>query len=382
MAARRAHFPRLLVFIGFFASAFAGEYAAAQQGGPNFKVGNTDAVSVHMRKGPSNRSTVIAYVPPSTVVAGAGQCTDRWCKVTFKENEGWRFRRYLAETAEPATPPFGAAEAATQPAPGLLKVAPDAPQAGIPVQELPGDGMPVIGTIPADAGGIADLKQCLLAWCRVRLGNLEGWVPAGTLVREDGQPFEPTETGGLAEALARAERDRRAPTDAEPERTAALPQSAGTEKPSLGRPGTYNLAGVAAGGTLSLRGEPSETSVIVGSVPFDASNIEGMKQCVKKWCLVRYRGVTGFILRRHLVRADTQPNLRYRVDGVAFDAAVEVFAFPGPDAEVVGSIPPFATGLVPIGNCDRAWCHIRYFGVVGWVNTRFLVQEEPTGAAN
>lgn len=329
-----------------------------------------------MRQGPSNRTRVIAYVPPQTIVPATGDCTRLWCKVVFKEKEGWIYRPFLIETA------LQAAEAGDR-----LQSAPVGAPA-VSVQEFPGGNMPVIGFIPAGVTGIIDLKRCLQTWCRVRYKELEGWVSASELRRENGLPFEPAAADPDAAPGDRSDETSPAPqtvSEDGPERTAALP-AAKQEDASVqvrpGRPGTYTVAGIPAGGALALRAEPSPTSPIAGSVPYDAHTIEGMKQCVKQWCLVRYKGVTGYILRRHLVDADSASRPQYRVGGLDFDSVVQVYAFPGGDAEVVGSIPPFATGLAQIGSCDRVWCHVQYFGLVGWVNSRFLVAETPGRTAN
>jgi SH3-like domain-containing protein len=131
-----------------------------------------------------------------------------------------------------------------------------------------------------------------------------------------------------------------------------------------------------------LRSEASREAQVVGAVPADATEIYGLRQCIRDWCLVEYRGISGFILRRHLRDAAMSGAPRYRIDGLPFEGQVEVRSFPAQEADVVGALPSYASGIEPIGGCDRDWCHIRYFAVVGWVNTRHLVTEQGNRLSN
>jgi SH3-like domain-containing protein len=350
----------------------------------NYRVGNTDAAAVHMRQGPSNRTTVIAYIPPQTIVARAGDCQPNWCRVAFKDKEGWVFRRYLIDKNEQPSPLDAVgADSATAPQggvadeddPAVLRAAPANGAPAVTIREFPGDAMPVVGTIPANSSDIVDLKRCVQSWCLVRYGDVAGWVANYELVREDDDQADATATP------APAAEPPPAPKAPDVERTAALQPLSRVDARSPGDLTKYVLAGVPAGGSLVLRRDATDHAAVVGSVPSDAE-IFGLKQCVRQWCLVQYRDASGYILRRHLARADAPASIRYRVDGVSFDTEIEVHEFPGRDATVIGTLPSYATGIVPIGNCDREWCHVRYFGIVGWVGTRFLVIEQPGRAAN
>lgn len=66
----------------------------------SFRVNNVDrAERINMRKSPSNKSKIVAYIPPEGRLEGTGQCNARWCEVTYKDLSGWVFRKYL--TPEP-----------------------------------------------------------------------------------------------------------------------------------------------------------------------------------------------------------------------------------------------------------------------------------------
>ena len=51
---------------------------------------------------------------------------------------------------------------------------------------------------------------------------------------------------------------------------------------------------------------------------------------------------------------------------------MKVFSFGGSDADIVGEIPYYAVGVVPIGDCNGEGCHVRYLGLVGFVDARRL----------
>ena len=59
---------------------------------------------------------------------------------------------------------------------------------------------------------------------------------------------------------------------------------------------------------------------------------------------------------------------------------MKVFSYGARDADVVGEIPFYASGIVPVGDCNGEWCHVRYLGLVGFVDTlRLRSQTSPQG---
>jgi SH3-like domain-containing protein len=62
----------------------------------------------------------------------------------------------------------------------------------------------------------------------------------------------------------------------------------------------------------------------------------------------------------------------YQVAGIGLLDKLEVIDSPTNDGGVVGHIPAYATGIVPIGRCDDSWCHVRYLGLAGWVRGKYL----------
>ena len=66
-------------------------------------------------------------------------------------------------------------------------------------------------------------------------------------------------------------------------------------------------------------------------------------------------------------------SLEFRVAGVAKNDVLNMRAAPNADASVVSRIPPSASGIVRLGDCNE-WCHVRYQGKVGWVSSRYIAE--------
>jgi uncharacterized protein YraI len=64
----------------------------------------------------------------------------------------------------------------------------------------------------------------------------------------------------------------------------------------------------------------------------------------------------------------------YRVVHVDGDDVLNIRTGPYGGARIVGAIPPGGRGVELIGDC-RTWCPVRYNGVTGWVNGRYLAVE-------
>ena len=140
---------------------------------------------------------------------------------------------------------------------------------------------------------------------------------------------------------------------------------------------SYRLIGLKAVESLPMREEPSDTARVVGALSSSATGIAGLENCVRQWCLIELNGVRGYVQSRFLGRMEEAPAPRYGVEG---ESHVKVFSFGGADADVVGEIPFYAGGIVPIGDCNAEWCHVRYLGLVGFVETgRLRPQPSPEG---
>ena len=69
----------------------------------------------------------------------------------------------------------------------------------------------------------------------------------------------------------------------------------------------------------------------------------------------------------------------YAVVGVALDDELNLRAAPGADQAVVGTIPPYASGLQVTGRGRRAgsaiWAPLPYQGLEGWANSAYLARQ-------
>lgn len=227
----------------------------------------------------------------------------------------------------------------------------------------PSGGSPVIAVVPQNAL-LTSQAPCSGAWCAVEYNGRRGWVFRQFLVPADLQPARAPllpEKPAMAASLNLDPAPAVAPPQSPPEDTAGA---------------SYSLIGLSADGFLPVREGPLDSARIVGVLPASANGIADLKTSVRQWRLVEHKGVKGYVQSRFLARSDTAAR-RYGIDG---SRDLKVFDFGGPDADVVGEIPFYATGIVPIGECGGDWCHIRYLGLVGYVDMRGLRPEvEPAG---
>ncbi|WP_088345999.1 MULTISPECIES: SH3 domain-containing protein [Rhodomicrobium] len=334
---------------------------------------------IHLRTHPNNRAKILAYIPGDARGLEGGACSGNWCPIEFRGMNGWVYRHFI----EPDDDDDADTEAAAKPKPApaaapLLSESEPVLGAGlkkplqlvstdgrpIPIYAFPNDALPVAGRLSADTAVVEGLGSCIRTWCNVRAGELVGWISNSNLKPEDAALAHESTA-----ALAPAE-----PEDKSLSRT--LPTAA--LGPALAKPlgdtdtKTYTLAGLAGQSSLPMRAEPGSSAAIVAWIPNDAKDVEGLRKCVDSWCLVRYGESTGWVARRHLADAAIEASQSFQVSGLALWNALDVLDYPNPNAVVVGQIPAYATGIVPIGGCDDDWCHIRYLGIAGWVRASHL----------
>jgi SH3-like domain-containing protein len=231
------------------------------------------------------------------------------------------------------------------------------------LRAAPSGGSPAIALVPRNAL-LTSQAPCAGVWCAVEYNGKRGWVYRQVLVQA---ALKPAQVPVLPEQPAMEASLNLAPPPAE-----APPESSPDEK--AGAP--YGLIGLSADGFLPMREGPLDSARIVGVLPSSASGIADLKTSVRQWRLVEHNGVKGYVQSRFLARSETAAQ-RYRIDG---SKDLKVFNFGGPDADIVGEIPFYAAGIVPIGECGAEWCHIRYLGLVGYVDMRALRSEaEPEG---
>ena len=67
----------------------------------------------------------------------------------------------------------------------------------------------------------------------------------------------------------------------------------------------------------------------------------------------------------------------FMVSGVDEDDVLYVREGPSSDHASIGALPPQAQGVKILGVCQQEWCPVAHNGVKGWVNTYYLVAENP-----
>lgn len=259
---------------------------------------------------------------------------------------------------------FGAANFSVDAEARNLKVGVADSQAAVHLRAWPSNRSRVLAYIHAGTV-VASSGPCNERWCNVAFKGLKGWV-FRPYVQETTEPvteFPVAEEGqappGPSPIIATA-----APTGPE------IAGEGGDPKHIR-----YSVVGLNAAAWLSIREQASDDANVLGIIPQNASGVEDLKKCTRQWCLVRYKGISGFVLRRFLAEPVDGASARYSVSGIPLEGSLSVFDFPGADANIVGSLPSYASGIVRIGDCDRKWCHVRYLGLVGWVATSNLIAE-------
>lgn len=325
-----------------------------------------EAKALNLRKTPSNRAKIVAYIPMGTKQLKGGKCANEWCPVEYEGVKGWVFKKYLRvdddslkELDDIAAPQK--IERPVKEMPRVLRLAPSSNP--IPVYAFPNEKLPVAGMIPPDTDLVERVGPCMENWCYVKSGSLTGWLQGGALAKRLLKSQDAQTDTDVTRSLNTTETTAQSAPLVEPELVSS--ESASGNK-------LYSLAGLSGDPSLPMRERPEDGARIVTFIPEDAKDIEGLHKCVGKWCLVRHQHQEGWVRRRHLADDSLEGKRAFQVDGVALWSALDVYDAPGGDAGVIGHIPAYATGIVPIGSCERTWCHVRYLGIAGWVNKHYL----------
>ncbi len=337
-------------------------------------IGIAPTARIHLREQPDNKSEVLAYIPgDARGLRATGPCDDGWCPVEYQDLKGWLFARYLAED-EPAPREI---DAAAVPTPAQLrslavkKTLQLAKHEGVAltVYAFADERLPVAGILPPETETVEGLGSCIRDWCYVRSGDLAGWLKAEAFALADDAKAQGS-TAALAQTITVDESKALSKTEASV--TPAAVQPTTLPEPHDGDNKTYTLAGLGGQSSLAMREEPDGTSRILAWIPNEATDVEGLHKCVEKWCLVRHGDVSGWVERRHLADASVESTQMFQARGVELWGSVNVLDYPNEHGTVVGKIPSYATGIVPIGGCDDDWCHVRYLGIAGWVSGQNL----------
>ena len=71
----------------------------------------------------------------------------------------------------------------------------------------------------------------------------------------------------------------------------------------------------------------------------------------------------------------------FRVANVRGDDVLNIRSGPSADFDVVGELPPDMRGIAVTSACRAKWCPVQHRATSGWVNSVYLVPEEPGSAA-
>jgi SH3-like domain-containing protein len=342
---------------------------------------------IHLRQQPNNRSKIVTYIPGDARGLVGGPCSGDWCQVEYDGFKGWLFARYLApdnaprrNAAAPASPNVQVPNVQVPNVQVLMtkKLLQLAKRGGTPlaVYAFPNEQLPIAGSLPADVEVVQGLGSCIKGFCYMRSGELVGWLKLEAFAADELAKDENTAntTNTAAIVVSPSPVEAKALNKTEPTSTQVAVQGAAAALQPLGDAGnkSYTLAGLGGQSALAMRESPDGTSRILGWIPSAATNVEGLHKCVEKWCLVRHGTVSGWVARRHLADASVESSQTFQAKGLELWGSVNVYDYPNAAANVIGKIPSYATGIVPIGGCDDEWCHVRYLGIAGWVSGQYI----------
>ena len=141
---------------------------------------------------------------------------------------------------------------------------------------------------------------------------------------------------------------------------------------SITSTGTHFVFGVAADDVLNVRSGPSPRHTIAGKIPPRSRGIQMTANCVKSWCPIRYKDISGYVYRSFIKpEAGRVPN-RFRVVDVAPDDKLNLRRSPDVKSKVLFRIPPNARDIEIVGRCKARWCPVDYRSVQGWVHQKHL----------
>jgi SH3-like domain-containing protein len=381
----------LVGLFGLASTAIAGAFfsipdrAAAE----SWRITNLDASGrVHIRQRASSRSRIIGYIPGDARGVSGGPCRANWCPIEFRGVKGWVYRRYLTADDQAARTGRRKAAATRAASPDMAVLAESktlklAASNGrpIPVFAFPNDQLPVAGHIAANTETVEGLGACIRTYCYVRSGRLIGWLPSTMIAGADDEAEIEAKPEAVTAALPEpvpADEDK-ALNETETTATSLVVETdnaAIASEPGEGETKFYTLAGVPGESSLAMYERPDAKAAIVAWMPNAATKVEGLRKCVEQWCLVRWQDKNGWVARRHLADKSIEGSQTFQVTGLTIWKPLDVRDQPSENANIIGSIPSYATGIVPIGGCDKSWCHIRYLGIAGWVSGQNLAPQK------
>lgn len=78
--------------------------------------------------------------------------------------------------------------------------------------------------------------------------------------------------------------------------------------------------------------------------------------------------------------APAQPPM-FKVANVSRDDVLNIRSGPSADHDIVGELPPDGRGIAITSDCRSRWCPVVHRSLSGWVNSTYLVPEEPLSVA-
>ena len=311
----------------------------------------TPSGSLNLREEARENARVLRTIPRGEVIA-VSEKGDTWCKVTYSGTLGYVMTRFLSFLDGGATP---APTAVPMPQIQARYARVTTSGGSLNLRAAPNGSAVVFRTIPCNE--IIPLLEQGSLWCKTTYQGVTGYVMTSFLSFLTDQ-----------EALATPSP---APTP--------IPVAPDVPTPAA------SLAQVSTpGGSLNLRLSPQGNAQVLTTIP--QNEFVSLLRSQGDWCLVTYRGTTGYVMARYLVTADSplpvpapsptpqQAAPSQLTDGYAQVAppsgSLNLRDAPRDDARVLLTIP--RGEIIPLLSQGTAWCQVRYAGQTGFVMARFL----------
>jgi uncharacterized protein YraI len=137
---------------------------------------------------------------------------------------------------------------------------------------------------------------------------------------------------------------------------------------------------------LNVRRGPGTSHPVTATLAPGRCGIVNTGQCSGRWCLISWNNGSGWVNTRFLGfgggddgigggnPGDRLGNATYCVQVAEWDT-LNVRSGPSARNGVVGVLRPWTCNVRGTGQCSGNWCQISSGGLVGWVNTRYLVRK-------
>jgi len=145
----------------------------------------------------------------------------------------------------------------------------------------------------------------------------------------------------------------------------------------------FRIANVNVNDVLNIRYLSDPRSKKIGKISYNQGCVAYLNQSTyyksKKWVKITYQNIQGWV-NSEFLQKDENPNCFnfYKVINVDYNDVLNMRQSPTFHSNKVGTILPNGCCILKLDESFQSrgkWFMVRYNGVIGWVNSRYLVQQ-------